>query len=152
MVADSTVRGAYRVRINKDKVTDYTKPLTIRYTRTTNNNYGRVTYINEKTQTIQQWLNAPNQTLLRSKVVVEGYISTFYYNTYRYLYYPTSLRVSVGTLSNVVYDSDGRSKYTLTLTGADAIASRITFDYYYYRGTVSLLELDGSTFVAMYLL
>lgn len=146
--------GNYSLRVSKS--VDKSKSLKIRYNRVVSNTWGSVTYDNEKTMTVQQWLTTPNQTLGRFKIIIQGFISYRYiYNNqyvYNYILYPNNLITSVGTLSGVQKHDNSYSKFTLTIPGTVNI-SYIRFGYnegsYTYFRNRALADLEANSTVIM---
>lgn len=166
MIPDAITPGTYRLRVMKDVITDYSQPLTIRYRYTVNNTYGSVTYTTEKTQTIQQWLDNPDQTLIRTQVVVKGRMSQVWNGRDYYIQYHQTLKVNKGTLSNLSntitdsYYGYGYTNFTLTLSGTDATTTSVVFDSDdhqdptdpnndHYRIDITLQDLEGNSYVRM---
>lgn len=153
--------GNYRIRVLKDLITDHSKPLTIRYRFTTPNPNGSVAYVMEKTQTIQQWLDSPNQTLTPVSIIIKGYISSVWAGTaYSVDNNAAMLKVNKGTLSNVTNKDSSKSNFTLTLTGADTQIQSVIFDYDdhadptdpnndHYRIDVTIQNLGSDSYVRM---
>ncbi|WP_329904192.1 hypothetical protein [Porphyromonas pogonae] len=138
-------KGHYRI-IVKDDI-DKSKPFTLYYLRTVSNTYGKVTYDNEDTKTVQEWLDDPNRVLPRHSIKIEGLISFYseYYGTYGTINDPSRLKIVPGTFNpntDISYVDNTWSKYTFYIR-TNALVEFIQFDYLdYYISSKSLLNLE----------